>query len=328
MADPIRVATYNTELSRKGPGLLLRDLSRGTDAQINAVVQVIKQGKADVLAIQDFDYDLTSAALTEFAKATGYPFFFAKRPNTGLATGIDMDNDGRLGTPRDAQGYGTFSGQGGMAILSKFPIDVENVQDFSALLWQDVPNPSLPTLNGASFLSPEALAVQRLSTTGHWIVPILAPKGRFNLMVFHATPPVFDGPEDRNGKRNHDEVRFWRDYLDGAFGTPSSAPFIIAGDANLDPDAGDGRRTAIISLLADPRIQDAAPTGHSPTKATDTVDWSEPTPGDMRVDYVLPSSHWHILNSAVLWPLQQDAFAQTVETASRHRLVWVEVDLK
>ena len=27
------------------------------------------------------------------------------------------------------------------------------------------------------------------------------------------TPPAFDGEEDRNGRRNHDEIRFWVDYV-------------------------------------------------------------------------------------------------------------------
>jgi len=38
-AEPIRVATYNAELSRKGPGLLLRDILRGKDDQLAAVVR-------------------------------------------------------------------------------------------------------------------------------------------------------------------------------------------------------------------------------------------------------------------------------------------------
>ena len=32
-------------------------------------------------------------------------------------------------------------------------------------------------------------------------------------LVSHPTPPVFDGPEDRNGTRNHDEIRLWSDYV-------------------------------------------------------------------------------------------------------------------
>ncbi|MEX0310192.1 MAG: endonuclease/exonuclease/phosphatase family protein, partial [Tateyamaria sp.] len=124
--------------------MFLRDLIRGEDDQINAVLAVIARADADVLALQGIDYDLTAEALGRFAGAAGYDHYFALRPNTGRPTGLDMDGDGRLGGPRDAQGYGRFSGQGGMAILSRLPVDAANVQDLSDLLWVDVPEARLP----------------------------------------------------------------------------------------------------------------------------------------------------------------------------------------
>jgi hypothetical protein len=318
----LRVATYNTELQRDGPGLLLRDIARGDDDQIAAVLQVIAAADADVLALQSFDYDLTGEALDLLAKATGYPHAFALRPNTGLPTPFDMNGDGRLGGPADAQGYGRFSGQGGMAILSRYPIDESAVTDLSGLLWVDAPDPLLPVAAGGPFPSADAQAALRLSTTGHWIVPIAVPGAPFDLMTFHASPPVFDGDEDRNGRRNHDEIRLWQHVLDGAVGPAPSGRFVIAGDANLDPVDGDGIKAAIVNLLADPRVQDVRPTGAS---GTDTVDWSDPVPGDLRVDYVLPSTHWTVQDTGVLWPRADDPMADTVTSASRHRLVWVDL---
>ncbi len=321
-ADSLRVATYNTELQRDGPGLFLRDLARGDDEQIEAVLAVIAQADADVLALQGIDYDLTGEALRLLAQATGFPHHFALRPNTGMPTGLDMDGDGRLGGPRDAQGYGRFSGQGGMAILSHYPIDEDNVQDLTNLLWVDIPGALLPTVDGAPFPSAEAQAVQRLSTTGHWIVPILVPDAPFHLLTFHASPPVFDGPEDRNGKRNHDEIMLWAQVLDGTIAAPLTGPFVIAGDANLDPVDGDGIKEAIVTLLGLPQLQDVAPMGHS---GTDTADWDDPKPGDLRADYVLPSTHWTVTDSGVIWPAPDDPMAEVVATASRHRLVWVDL---
>ncbi|MEM6372815.1 MAG: endonuclease/exonuclease/phosphatase family protein [Pseudomonadota bacterium] len=316
------MATYNTELQRDGPGLFLRDLARGEDDQIAAVLDVIATADADVLALQSIDYDLTGEALTLLAERAGYPHAFALRPNTGMPTGLDMDGDGRLGGPRDAQGYGRFSGQGGIAVLSRFEIDAENVQDLSGLLWRSVPGALLPEVNGTPFPSEDALAAQRLSTTAHWIVPILGPDGPFDLMTFHASPPVFDGPEDRNGKRNHDEIMLWHHVMDGTIGTPPQGHFVIAGDANLDPVDGSGIKAAIQSLLTAPWVQDVAPTGHS---GTDTADWDDPVPGDLRVDYVLPSTHWKVIDSGVIWPAPDQPLAETVSTASRHHLVWVDL---
>jgi len=117
-----------------------------------------------------------------------------------------MDGNGYTGDARDAQGYGRFSGDGGMAILSRYPIG--ELRDLSAILWKDVEDATLPTVDGALFPSEEAIVIQRLSTTGHWIVPISMPNGPpLTLMVWSATPLVFDGPEDRNGLRNRDELR-------------------------------------------------------------------------------------------------------------------------
>ena len=59
--------------------------------------------------------------------------------------------------------------------------------------------------------------------------------------------------------------------------------------------------------------------------ATDTADWDDPTPGNLRADYALPSADWTIIGSGVLWPDPTDPLAETVATASRHRLVWVDL---
>ena len=301
---------------------MLRDIARGGNAQIEAVLAVLAAADADVVALQGFDYDLMGEALAQFAELAGYDHHFALRPNTGLATGLDMDGDGLLGGPRDAQGYGRFTGAGGMAVLSRHAILREQAQDFSAFLWEDLPGALLPEENGAPFPSAEARAAQRLSTTGHWVVPIALPEGPLSLMTFHASPPVFDGPEDRNGRRNHDEIVLWQRIMDGMIGTPPEPPFVIAGDANLDPVDGQGRKGAIQALLDDPRLTATAPEGHA---GTDTVDWRDPVPGDLRVSYVLPSTDLRIVGSGVLWPAPGSPMAETVATASRHRLVWVDL---
>ena len=59
--------------------------------------------------------------------------------------------------------------------------------------------------------------------------------------------------------------------------------------------------------------------------ATDTADWADPTPGNLRVDYVLPSADWQVSGSGVIWPAHPDPLAQIVAKASRHRLVWVDL---
>lgn len=313
MADTLRVATFNTELSRKSPGLLLRDILRGDDPQIIAVLDTLARANADIVTLQGFDYDLEGRALAAFADAlaertAAYPHRFAGPPNAGRMTDADLNANGTRGEARDAQGYGRFFGAGAMAVLSRHPIAVQDVQDFSTLLWRDLPDNLYPMQDNAPWGGTQAHAVQRLSSHSHWSLPIEHPvMGRFHVLTFHATPPVFDGPEDRNGRRNHDETAFWTLHLAGTIGTPPDAPFILMGDANADPDKGDGRPEAIRSLLSDPRLQDPLP-------MQPTVDWS--ATGQMRVDYVLPSADWRVVGAQVMAPNPD---------ASRHRLVWVEL---
>ncbi|MFK7765480.1 MAG: endonuclease/exonuclease/phosphatase family protein [Roseobacter sp.] len=332
-ADPIRIATFNTELQRKGPGILLRDIVRGEDPQVDAVVAVLVAVKPDIVVLQGIDYDLEGkalAALQDVLRIAGcaYPYSFTARPNTGMATGLDMDGDGRRAEPRDAQSYGRFSGQGGMAVLSRYPILTDAVQDFTKLLWRDFPDALLPNTDGTPFPSAEAQAIQRLPTTAHWVIPIDVPDlGRVDLLTFHASPPVFDGPEDRNGKRNHDEIVFWQKYLNGDFGPAPTEQFILLGDFNQDPNAGEGLKEAVRGALSDPRLQDFEPRSPGSLAITgdpfDTADWDDPVPGNMRVDYVLPSADWRILDGAVHWPT--GPAGEIAATASRHRIVWVDL---
>jgi hypothetical protein len=323
VAEGLRVATWHADLTRAGPGLLLRDILTEEDAQVAAAVQVIAALDADVLLLTGVDYDHGLVALAALearlaAAGSGYPHRFALRPNTGMATGLDLDGDGRLGAPRDA------------ALLSRLPVDEGAVRDLSAMLWRDLPGAILPP-----GYPDDHAAVQRLSTTGHWVVPlVLADDRRLTLLAWHATPPVFDGPEDLNGRRNHDEAALWLRLLDGALGPVPEAPFVILGDGNLDPVDGEGRADAMRALLAHPALQDPAPRGahgrtepaHRGDPALDTALY-DPGPGGLRVDIILPSADLTVTAAGVMWPPGGDPTASTLAEASRHRPVWVDLDL-
>ncbi|WP_425092886.1 endonuclease/exonuclease/phosphatase family protein [Tropicimonas sp. S265A] len=313
-----------------------------------AVASVITGVAPDILLVSGFDYDAGHHALTAFQRTLArqghpLPHAYTAAPNRGRPTGLDIDRDGRLGEPEDTQGFATFRGAGGMALLSRFPIQHAEVEDFSELLWSDFPAANLPfEPNG-----PEA-AVLRLSTSGHWRVPVQLPNGaHIQILSLHATPPVFDGPEDRNGRRNADQLRFWADFLNGwhplrgTVAPPRHA--VVLGTLNADPADGEARSGAVSALLNHPALQDPRPASEGGARAAaeqggingqhlgpamlDTVDWPDDlrgAPGNLRVDYILPARGLRVLDAGVHWPIEGNA-AKTAQAASRHRLVWVDI---
>jgi hypothetical protein len=252
-----------------------------------------------------------------------------------------------------------------MAVFSRYPIDTDDVRTFQLFRWADMPGARLPVNpDGTSWYSPDELAVFRLSSKSHWDVPIQVgrgPNGKVvHFLVSHPTPPGFDGPEDRNGTRNADEIRFWADYISPSTsayiyddagqhgGLRPGASFVIAGDQNSDPNDGDSLPGAVQQLLDSPRINTSVtPESAGAVEATelqggvnvthlsdprfDTADFAD-TPGqagNLRADYVLPSKNLRIAGSGVFWPVQSDPDSALTGVfpfpSSDHRLVFVDV---
>lgn len=373
-ANDVRFATFNASLNRALDGELIADLSAPDDAQAQTVAEIIQRVRPDVLLINEFDFDASGTAAALFqdnylsvshngAQPVDYPYRFVAPSNTGIPSGFDLNNDGVVGGPDDAFGFGFFPGQFGMVVYSKHPILTSNVRTFQHFLWQDMPGALLPndpaTPEPADWYSPEELDVFRLSSKSHWDLPIRIGHKTIHFLVSHPTPPVFDGPEDRNGTRNFDEIRFWADYLTPGRtsryiyddngrrgGLPPGASFVIAGDQNSDPLDGDSIPGAIQQLIEHPRVntkvtpaseggpeqaalQGGANTTHLSDPAFDTADFADTAPGNLRADYVLPSKNLRIKDAAVFWPRSDDPLFRLVGVfpfpSSDHRLGWVDV---
>jgi hypothetical protein len=219
-----------------------------------------------------------------------------------------------------------------------------------------MPDARLPVgpVTGEAYYSDEALAVFRLSSKSHWDVPVRVGDRVVHVLASHPTPPVFDGPEDRNGCRNHDEIRLWVDYLtperagylvDDAGqrgGLAEAADFVLVGDLNADPFDGDSV-DGIRLLLEHPRVtgdftpysdgaveaanrQRRANDSHQGDPAADTADFSDSNPGNLRADYCLPSRTLEVVDGGVFWPVRSDPAAEWID-ASDHRLVWVDIEI-
>ena len=367
--EAVRFATFNASLNRSNQGDLVSDLSTPDNAQAKVIAETIQRTRPEVLLLNEFDYDASGEAARLFqenylsvpqngAEPIVYGYAFSAESNTGIPSGVDLDNSGDVGGPNDAFGFGFFPGQFGMQVYSQHPIDFANVRTFQKFLWKDMPGAMLPVdpATSESYYSDEALAVFRLSSKSHWDVPVVIDGHTVNFLVSHPTPPVFDGPEDRNGTRNFDEIRFWSDYVNGAGymyddaghqGGWSGDYFVIAGDQNSDPLDGDSIPGSAQLLLNNARVnatmtpsslgaveqnglQAGANLSHLSDPANDTADFNDnPAPGNLRADYVLPSANLDIVASGVFWPDASDPLFSLVGTfpfpGTDHRLVWVDV---
>ena len=87
----------------------------------------------------------TTCGVAERRRPDRLPVRRSSRPsNTGIPSGFDLDNDGTVGGPDDAFGFGDFPGQYGMVVLSRFPIVDDEVRTFQNLLWASMPGARLP----------------------------------------------------------------------------------------------------------------------------------------------------------------------------------------
>ncbi|MEM1135741.1 MAG: endonuclease/exonuclease/phosphatase family protein [Bacteroidota bacterium] len=367
-AQNVRIATFNSALNRSEKGALLQELlSENTSNQLSNVAEIIQRVNPDILILQEFDYDKEDRALRLFeekylarvqngAKPIDFPYFYLPETNTGYPSGEDFDNDGKYDGPGDAFGFGTFPGQYAFLILSRFPIDLQNVRTFQRFLWKDMPNAKLPLKpeNKESYYNELAKNAFRLSSKNHVDLPIIINQDTLHLLVAHPTPPVFDGPEDKNGKRNYDEIRLFADYIaegkaDYLYddkgkkgGLSDNAFFVIGGDMNADPFDGDSYNQAIKQLLLHPNVYSGLIKGKKVPKskgglenaqqkqdkqlgnpAFDTSSWG------LRVDYLIPSKNIKIKKSGVFWPPTNNKLHYLVKdnASSDHRLVWIDIEL-
>ena len=378
--EPVRFATFNASLNRNAAGQALSDLSAPGNAQAAAVAEIIQRTRPEVLLVNEFDYvdgPVDGNAMTDAFQANYlgvgqngaapiiYPYVYVAPSNTGVPSGFDLNNNGAVGGADDAYGFGFFPGQFGMAVFSQHPIDYDAVRTFQLFRWADMPGALLPddaaTPEPADWYSQEELEVFRLSSKSHWDVPISIGGSTVHFLVSHPTPPVFDTAEDRNGRRNHDEIRLWADYVTPGRagylyddkgrrgGLDPRASFVIVGDQNSDPLDGDSIPGATQQLLDNPRVNarftPSSPGGPEQARlqgganltqrgdpAFDTADFADTSPGNLRSDYVLPRGDLPVSDGAVFWPRSDDPLFRLVGTfpfpSSDHRLVWVQTRVR
>ncbi|MDX2369276.1 MAG: endonuclease/exonuclease/phosphatase family protein [Colwellia sp.] len=372
----LRVATFNVSMEALNyadknkrdtaniKGDELTHALQSDHQQIRNIAEIIQRVNPDIILLNEFDriddsYRNISSFINKYLgksqhnqQTINYPYFYQGAVNTGVKINSDINYDGKSSLlPVDTHGFGYFVGHFGMVLLSKYPIDKEAIRSFQHFKWHDMPHalkPITPETN-QPWYTEETWQALRLSSKSHWDIPIIINDKTIHILASHPTPPVFDGPENRNGNRNHDEIRFWFDYINtkqGAYiyddnhhkgALKASRRFIIIGDQNASSVEGDAIMTktsqGIIALLNSDKIQDALPTSlggqnHSSGSINGkhhTAQWG------MRADYVLPSTYGFIIKkSGVFWPQKNEDTYRLIknrQASSDHRLVWVDVEL-
>ncbi|MDO6720768.1 endonuclease/exonuclease/phosphatase family protein [Psychrosphaera sp. 1_MG-2023] len=360
----LKVATFNVSMEATNyvennqkamsNAALRTALKSGEHPQIKNIAEIVQRVAPDIILLNEFDYiadkqqgiALFKQKYLEVSQRgqqpIRYPFVYLAPVNTGMKTPFHQDKKNRL----SHFGFGKYEGQYGMVLLSKYPIGPTEVRTFQHFLWKDMPNHLMPKeTDGNHWYRKNEVELMRLSSKSHWDIPVMVCGQTVRVLASHPTPPVFDGPEDRNGRRNHDELRFWADYINNSStsyhyddngtkgGIPDNSPFIILGDLNASPVEGDAFPGAISQLLTHPKVNSkiipeseggVLNRNASEFAANHTASWG------IRADYVLPSIDFNVISSGVFWPKPQSPLSRLVSTreaSSDHRLVWVTLQL-
>ncbi|PSU24285.1 succinyl-CoA synthetase subunit alpha [Photobacterium kishitanii] len=274
--------------------------------QIRNIAAIIQKNRPDVLLLNEFNnngtvddvrslngfqqnYLAVSQSLNSvdggsMQQPIVYPYAENYATNTGLATGLDLDNNGKTDDANDAQGFGFYHGHYAFALLSKFEIDTANTRTFQNFKRKDLPNVVRPTIEvcdsskypipaemcNKAWFSDEEWEVLRLSSKNHVDAPIIIPtpsgNKTINVLLAHPTPSGFDTVTYNNRYRNSDENAFWSYYINGepllyddsgTKGGFSGEHFVVMGDLNADNVVGtqiNAPFDGIIQLLANEKV--------------------------------------------------------------------------
>jgi len=369
----LRIATFNVSMEafnyakpspNRTPNVTGDELTqalRGNNPQIKNIAEIIQRVNPDIILLNEFDHvDKNHENILYFMKnylgngqnkqnEIHYPYFYQGTVNTGVKVNKNTNNDNKDNQPttNNLHGYGYFEGHYGMVLLSKYPIDEKAIRTFQLFKWRDMPGALKPIDPSTKepWFSEDVWSNLRLSSKSHWDIPVNINGQTVHVLASHPTPPVFDGPENRNGKRNHDEIRFWFDYINNTQasyiyddngnkgGLSPNQPFVIVGDQNASSVEGDAINSSIEALITDSKLQDPMPTSlGGQLHKSDNINAKYHTAyWGMRADYVLPSVFgFTIKDSGVFWPQKNDEAFRLIkdrQASSDHRLVWVDLDL-
>jgi endonuclease/exonuclease/phosphatase family metal-dependent hydrolase len=361
-SNAVTFATYNVT------DLRTEQVQSPGDEQAAAAARVIQEIRPDVLVlneitnnlqentVRDVPTDQTNArafvenylSVPQHCGLHGleYPYIHVPKSNTGVHSGFDLDNNGTIDDSPgdrtygdDAYGFGVYPGQYALAILSQYPIHNDAIRSFRTFLWSDMPDSLIVRdQNTKMYLTDKEAAAFRLSSKTHVDVPITIGDETVHGLAAHPTPPVFDGTANFNGKRCHDEIRLFADYVsegkylyddNGNQGGLADNAYVLMGDMNAAPGSKESLNAATKFFVKNNDFNTRRfPTspGGAQQDGPRSQYWTAEF--ELQVDYVLPSSNLGLRRSAVVWPSKnanKRGLSEAVSTASDHRLVWADI---
>jgi Endonuclease/Exonuclease/phosphatase family. len=364
----LRLAQFNLSLAGRQAGDIKAQMLASTPSrQIKNLAATLQRVRPDVVVLCEFDHPGNggdNGALAAFCERhlaksqdgdppIDYPYRYLPATNTGLKLTVPVSAHPRLTDAQQCHGFGDYHGQFGFVIISRYPIEDTAICTWQHFAWHQLPHHQIPS----DYYTEAAKKKLRLASKNLVSVPISIGDQQIRLVACHPTPPVFDGPEKRNWRRNSDEIHQLIGLLDNADwlvddkgvhgGLSSEIPFVVIGDLNADPSYGDGDKQAIGALLNHPRVHPDVATGAQVPKSEAAQSHAfrfidgkgraiATHNGGLRLDYVLPSRELAVLASGVFWPAPDDADYPLIcdkngqehaRAHSDHRLVWVDVAL-
>ncbi len=215
--------------------------------------QISEGGLPDETAIIQFEQNYLAQPQASDLSGLSYPYRYVAATNSGQFIPVDVNGDGKLALPEDAQGYGHFHGQNSFVLLSQYPLEPQQARTFRQFKWHQVEGVSKPLRDDGSELEEATWERLNVMDTNFVDIPMRLPDGRrVSLLLTQLVNQQPDEGARRSAwlqHRNGAQLNFIADYIsdrkDGDYlvddqgrrgGVNLGRPFVLMGNLNNDED--------------------------------------------------------------------------------------------